>query len=49
MYLSIDILVIVEGWEPGYKMVSCTEQEKEETEEGEENKTTTTDKGERMN
>lgn len=34
VYLSIDILVIVEGWERGYKMVSCTEQEKEETEEG---------------
>lgn len=34
VYLSIDILVIVEGWEPGYKMVSCTEQEKEETEQG---------------
>lgn len=34
MYLSIDILVIVEGWERGYKMVPCTEQEKEETEEG---------------
>lgn len=34
VYLSIDILVIVEGWESGYKMVSCTEQEKEETEEG---------------
>lgn len=34
VYLSIDILVIVEGWERGYKMVPCTEQEKEETEEG---------------